>query len=308
MSIIIGIDVAKDKLDIYRSDKQFTTIINDEKHILNYCKQYSDASTVKIVVEATGKYHRLLVRLLSSHGFPVMIVNPYQSRNFARAMHLLCKTDKVDAKLLCIYGSKMDFKQSYIRSNDQEELDELSRRKEQLQSDLVREKNRVNGSRGSIAGSIKAHIKFLEESIKDIDEELESKVTEDKELNDKLEILTSVPGVGKVTAISLLSYMPELGKLGRNQICALSGLAPINCDSGTMKGRRSIQRGRLIIRQALYMPILNAIRNNPIIKVFYNRLKDAGKNGKVALTACMRKMIAILNLMIKNNTKWHFTA
>lgn len=304
MSITIGIDVAKDKLDIYRSDKQFKTINNNETAILAYFRQFTDTSSVKIVVEATGKFHRLLVALLSNMGFAIMVVNPYQSRNFARAMNLICKTDKVDAKLLCLYGCKMDFKQSYVRTNEQEELDELSRRKDQLQGDLVREKNRLSGSRGSVAGSIKAHIKFLEESIKEVEQELEAKIEGDPELNNKLEILTTVPGIGKVSALYLLSYMPELGKLGRNQICALSGLAPVNRDSGTMKGKRSIQKGRLSVRKSLYMPILNAIRSNAKIKSFYLRLKEQGKPSKVALTACMRKMISILNQMIKNNTKW----
>jgi transposase len=310
MIITIGIDVSKHKLDIYSSNKQYDNIANKREAIYDYFRnlKLANNSEVRVVLEATGKYHRLAHEVLDLLGFKVMIINPYQSRNFARAMHLLCKTDKVDAKLLCLYGERMEFKESSNFSAEQEELLELARRKEQLQQELVRETNRLKVAHIRTEGSIKRAIKFFEEEIALVDEELVATTKKDEELNNKLEIMTSTPGIGKATAISLLAYLPEIGSLSRREVAALSGLAPVNRDSGTMKGKRSIQKGRGNIRHALYMPILNAIRNNPVIKKFYLHLKEQGKQGKVALTACMRKLITILNLMIKNGTKWHIPA
>lgn len=306
MIITIGIDVSKYKLDIWTSNKQFISINNDKKSIYAYFKQFKQGySLVRVVVEATGKFHRVAHKSLCDMGFEVMVINPYQSRNFARAMNILCKTDKVDAKVLCMYGERMEFKQSLRRSDSQEELNELARRKAQLQQDLIREKNRLKGAHPATKGSIKRHIKFLEDAIESLDKELVENVVCEEETKKKLEILTTVPGIGKSSAILLLAYLPELGELSRRAVASISGLAPSNRDSGTMKGKRSIQKGRLEIRQSLYMPMLNAIRNNYKIRNFYQHLKSQGKEGKVALTACMRKLITILNLMIKNGTKWN---
>lgn len=308
--LTIGIDVSKSKLDFWTSENKFTTIDNDELSIVNYCnnkifKSGSNFSQVRIVLESTGKYHRLAHKVLSSYGFEVMVINPYQSRNFSKAMNLTCKTDKVDAKMLCAYGQNMQFNKTKELDSDQELLMELSQRKYQLQGDLVREINRLKVAHKNLICSIEQHIVFLRQQITSVEQELEAMVSKNPVLKNKLEILTSAPGVGKALALTLLSCLPELGSVSRNQISALTGLAPINNDSGKSRGKRSIQKGRSKVRHSLYMPILSAIRSNPIIKRFYHHLKAQGKQGKVAITACMRKLITILNLMLKNNTKWN---
>jgi transposase len=312
--LTIGIDVSKSKLDIQTSDNKFAVIGNNKTAITDYFKQFKEVKTIKksqaketkirIILEATGKYHRLAHHILFDMGLEVMVINPYQSRNFARAMNLNCKTDKVDAKMLCLYGQTIPFKNKKTLSPKQELLQELSRRKEQLLGDYVREVNRLKSAHQNLTAAIQQHIDFIKDRITDLDQELNNIVIQDSALKQKLEILTSTPGVGKTSALTLLSCLPELGLVSRRQISSLTGLAPINNDSGTSKGKRSIQKGRKQVRQSLYMPILNAIRNNHTIKKFYQHLKQQGKAGKVAITACMRKLITILNLMLKNNTKW----
>lgn len=309
--LTIGIDVSKSKLDFWTSENKFTTIDNEESSIVDYCNEMlgsdfdSCFSQVRVILESTGKYHRLAHRILSSYGFEVMVINPYQSRNFARALNLICKTDKVDAKMLCEYGQTMRFNKSKEPNPTQELLLELHQRRSQLQGDLVRETNRLKVAHEFLLTQIKQHINFLKQQITTVEQELETIVEQDPTLQNKLEILTSAPGVGKLLALTLLSCLPELGTVSRNQISALTGLAPINNDSGKSQGTRSIQKGRPKVRQSLYMPVLSAIRSNPTIKKFYHHLKSQGKPGKVTITACMRKLITILNLMLKNNTKWN---
>ncbi len=308
--IIIGIDVSKSKLDIWDSNNKFKVIDNQESAIADYFLSFKkDYSTVRIILEATGKYHRLAHQILSDMGFDVMVINPYQSRNFAKAMNLNCKTDKVDARMLCSYGQAMEFENTKVLDPEQELLVELSRRKEQLQGDLVREANRLKVAHKELINSIEHHINFLKQQISDIDNQLNEAVVNNPELKQKLDILTSVPGIGKISALTLIAQLPELGFVSRRQISSLTALAPINNDSGKMKGRRSINnKGRIMIRRSLYMPILSAIRNNPTIKKFYHHLKQQGKESKVAIIACMRKLITILNLMLKNNTKWNLAS
>lgn len=312
--LTIGIDVSKSKLDLFTSENKFTTIDNDQSSIVSYCNKIlksdleTKSSKVRIILESTGKYHRLAHRVLSSCGFEVMVVNPYRSRNFARAMNLTCKTDKIDAKMLCAYGQTMQFNKTKEPNPEQELLLELSQRKSQLQGDLVRETNRLKVAHKALSCLVEQHINFLKQQITLVEQELETMVAKDSVLQNKLEILTSTPGVGKALALTLLSCLPELGSVSRNQISALTGLAPINNDSGKSKGRRSIQKGRSKVRQSLYMPILSAIRSNSTIKKFYQHLKAQGKQGKVAIVACMRKLITILNLMLKNNTKWEIAS
>lgn len=308
MIITIGIDVSKSKLDIWTSKNEFGSINNDTNFILNYFNKFKEGySEVQIVLEATGKYHRIAHSVLANMGYKLMIVNPYQARNFAKAHNKFCKTDKVDAKVLCAFGQQMGFKESRLRSDKEEEILELSRRKTQLQDHLRIEKNRIKNSYPATESSIKDHIKHLEGAIKNIDKALECCVKRDKETEDKVAILESVPAIGKTSAISIIAHVPEIGTLSRREIAALTGTAPMNNDSGDRKGKRSIKRGRCHIRSSLYMPMLTAIRFNPTIKKFYNRLIENGKPAKVAITACMRKLITILNLMVKNNQKWNLS-
>lgn len=307
MIITVGLDVSKKKLDAWASDKRFFEIANDKKNIISSFKQFKGSEkNVRVVMEATGKYHRLAHKTLTSMGFPVMVINPYQSRHFAHAMNIACKTDKVDAKVLCSYGQRMDFLETPANNDQQEILNELAHRKTQLQSELTREKNRLQGAHEFVKSSIEKNIKFLKKAIENIDKELEKQAKKDADIQKKLEILTSVPGIGTASALTLLANLPELGQLSRREIASLGGLAPMNCDSGTVAGKRSIQKGRLPVRQALYMPILSAIQNNLLIRDFNARLKANGKPGLVAATACMRKMLTILNHMLKHGTKWKY--
>ena len=305
MIITLGIDVSKEKLDLCASQTKFETINNNARAIKTYFKKnLQDAEKVRIVMESTGKYHRLAHKLFYNLGCEVMIINPYQSRNFARSMNIACKTDKVDSKVLCLFGETHQFKVTKPMDETQEEMCELAGRREQLIQELIKEKTRLHGAHKRVVGSIKGHIRFLEQEIDKVDESFTHMMKSDSDLSNKMGILQSVPGVGVILSTSIIAHLSEIGTLSRGATGALAGLAPMNRDSGTMRGKRCIQKGRSSLRNSLYMPILNAIRNNEVIAKLYKRLSAAGKPSKVALTACMRKLLCILNAMIRENRKW----
>ena len=233
-----------------------------------------------------------------------MVINPYQSRNFARCMNISCKTDRIDAKILCLFADTMKFEPTNYMDQKQEEMLELSSRRTQLMQEYVKEKTRFHGAHSRVIGSIKKHIKFLEQEIASVDDALKEYTLSDSDLSRKVEILKSVPGVGNVLAHTIIAYLPEIGTLSREAVSSLAGLAPMNQDSGNSKGKMRIQKGRIILRNSLYMPTLSASQSNVQIKKMYNRLIDAGKPAKVALTACMRKLLCILNSMVRDNRTW----
>ena len=305
MIITVGIDIAKDKLDIWTEQVKYMTIKNCATAIKTYFKaNLKDAEKVRIVIESTGKYHRLAHKTFHELGCEVMVINPYQSRNFARSMNIQCKTDKVDAKVLCMFGETIKFKATAPMDKTNEEMHELCGRRTQIMQELVAEKGRLHGAHKKVLKSIESHIKFLKNEIETIDEELKKITSDDDDLSRKSEILRTVPGVGPVLAMSVLTYLPEIGTLSRGETGCLAGLAPMNNESGTMRGKRSIKKGRKPLRDSLYMPIMNAVRHNDVLIKVYKRLIEAGKPCKVAFVACMRKLLCILNAMIRENREW----
>lgn len=302
MSLAVGIDISKKKLDVCMGNS-YAQIGNNKKDIISFFKDKPKDSP--IVMEATGKYHRLAHQALEDMGFLVMVVNPYQSKNFAKAMNLLCKTDKVDAKMLATFAEKMDFKPTPCAEPNQQKILDLSRHLDDLKQIKVDLEHRQKEADGFIGKSLKATAETVKKEIKKTEKALEQSIEEDESMQRNLTLLLTIPGVGLPTAISLLSYLRELGKVGKRQISALSGLAPMNNDSGSFQGKRRIRGGRHDVRTNLYMPIVGAAtQHNKRLMAFYNKLISNGKPKKVALTACMRKLVVWANAMIASGERW----
>ena len=303
MSLPAGIDISKEKLDIYIGGS-FAQIKNNAQAIKAFFKK--EAKDSQIVMEATGKYHRLAHQLLEEMGFQVMIVNPYQSKNFAKAMNLLCKTDKVDAKMLSQFAERMDFKPTLCLKEDQQKMLDLSRHLDDLKKLKVELEGRKRESKGFIDKSLESTVDVVKEQIKKTKEELDAVIQDNESLQENVALLMSIPGVGLSTATSLLSYLRELGTANKREIAALSGLAPMNNESGTFKGKRRIRGGRQDVRSHLYMPVLGAATQyNKRLNVFYEKLVQSGKPKKVALTACMRKLLVWANCIIASGQPWN---
>ena len=301
--IAVGIDVSKCKLDIFYSDKCFS-ISNDKKEIKTFFTNRLEKDS-RIVVEATGKYHRLVQKELVIMGYEVMVINPYQSRHFAKSINVICKTDAVDAKILQLYAEKMDFKPSVPIAKKQLEMQELSRHLDDLKKIKLDLELRLRDSDGYVKKSLSTAIKAIKKQIKETEKKLEESVNKDEQTSEKCSLLTSITGIGKQTAIMLLSNLRELGSLNKSEIVALSGLAPMNNDSGSFKGKRYVRGGRKDIRSKLFMPILGAAtKHNKRLKAFYEKLTAEGKAKKVALTACMRKLIIWANAILASGKEW----
>lgn len=303
MSIAIGIDVSKEKLDIYYNGK-VTTIPNKKEAIKKFF--YKCDRSQKIIMEATGKYHRLSHNTLFKMGFSVMVINPFQSRNYARALNILCKTDKVDATVLASFGERMEFHETLPLTETEELLQELSRHLNDLKEMRKNILLHLQSAQGFIAKSLKKALKTIDKEIEETEKQLKEVVAKDPQLLKNCNLLMSIPGVGEPTALTLLSYLRELGQATKREISALSGLAPMNNESGSYNGKRHIRGGRHDVRSALYMPILGAAtKHNKRLKELYTRLVDAGKLKKVALTACMRKLVIWANAIIKSQQPWN---
>ena len=306
MSLSIGIDVAKAKLDIFDGTKSFS-IGNDDNSIREAFKDYS--SDCKIVLEATGKYHRLAHKILHEKGFKVMVIDPYQGRNFAKAMKIVCKTDKVDASVLSLFCGTMRFKETVPQTAIQIEMRELSRHLDDLKKAKSEIERRLEEADGFIEKSLLGIIRNFEKEIEKTESQLRERASKDEEISRNVELLQSMPGIGETTAVMLCSLVNELGKISSKEIASLAGLAPMNNDSGTFKGKRRIKGGRHDVRRNLYMPVLGAAtKHNPRLKVIYTRLVDAGKPKKVALTACSRKVLVWANAIITKQTPWEKVA
>jgi transposase len=302
MSLPIGLDIAKLKIDFY-SNSSHCVIVNDEKSIKKHFKKLDRTSP--IVMEATGKYHRTAHRTLEEMGFDVMVVNPYQSKHFAKAMNLRCKTDKVDAKMLSMFCERMEFKKTKCMSQHQEELQNLSRHLDDLKQLRVDTLGRKRDGEGFIEKSHMRILKTIEAEIKVTEAHLEKRLKSDEMSKRNLELLLSIPGVGVTTAVALLCLLKEIGHVSKRSIASLSGLAPMNFDSGTSKGKRRIQGGRHDVRRHLYMPVVGAAtQSNPRLKKFYRHLVESGKPAKVALTACMRKLVVWANAILATGVAW----
>jgi transposase len=304
--IYIGIDVSRLNLDIAvrPSGEQWRTG-NDPDSIGHLVKRLQQLEPALIVVEATGGLENLLVAELSLASLAVAVVNPRQTRDFAKASGRLAKTDQLDADNLAHFGQAVQPEPRQLPDEQTQALAALVRRRRQLVTMLTAERNRLTTAPQVTSERITRHIKWLESELADLDTDLNNQLYQAGPWQATAEILTSTPGVGPVTTCTLLAQLPELGHLNRKQIAALVGVAPLNNDSGQQRGRRTIWGGRAAVRATLYMATLSAVRHNPVIRAFYERLLQAGKPKKVALTAAMRKLLTILNAMVKNNSLWN---
>jgi transposase len=301
----IGIDVSKARLDMaVRPSGERESISNDEAGIKTLVERMGGLRPVLIVLEASGGLERKVTRALASAELPVVVVNPRQVRDFAKATGRLAKTDRMDAEVLALFGEAVRPALRPLADEVLLELRALIARRRQITEMIVAERNRLCGASRAVQKRIDAHIRWLEAELDRADKDLGQSIRQGPIWQENQDLLRSVPGVGPVISRTLLAELPELGRLNRKQIAALVGVAPLNRDSGTLKGRRTIWGGRATVRATLYMAALVASRRNSVIRTFYKRLCNAGKAPKVALVACMRKLLTILNAMIKHKTRW----
>lgn len=303
--IYIGIDVSKATLDIYiipiKKHMQFNNDADGIQKLLAKMQLFTNAL---IVMESTGGYEAPVSCELSKANLNVCVINPRQIRDFAKALGKLAKTDKVDAEVIALFASKMEPKPHVFYNEKQQTIVANNTRRRQLIDMIIAEKNRLDKATPGQTESIERILEALEKELKHIETIQKQILSQDETLKEKREILTSIKGVGETTATAMLCELPELGTLTSKQIASLAGLAPFNRDSGTLKGKRTIWGGRASVRIALYMPTLVAIKYNPQIREFYQRLCLAGKAKMTALIACMRKLLIIMNALIKKEECW----
>jgi transposase len=302
----IGIDVAKGQLDIaVRPSGASWRVSNDEAGIDHLVEQLQSEPVGLIVLEASGGWERAVTAALLAAGLKVVRINPRQAHDFAKATGRLAKTDQLDAAMLAHFGQAIQPEPRPLPDAETQALSGLIARRRQLQEMLTAERQRYQVSQvKAVQGRIKDHISWLEQELAGLNDDLDQQLKQRADWQETLGWLRSFKGVGPVVSVTLLIDLPELGKLNRRQIAALVGVAPLNQDSGLYRGRRRVWGGRASVRSALYMAALVAARFNPVIKAFYDRLVAAGKPKKVALTACMRKILTILNAMVKHRTHW----
>ena len=307
METFVGIDVSKAVLDIAVAPTgDAWSVPNSTEGIGQLVGRLREVSPKLIVLEASGGLERRAIAALAGAGLPVVAVNPRQVRDFAKATGRLAKTDAIDAAVLALFADRIRPEVRPLRDEQTQELEALVIRRRQVVDMITAEKNRLAAAPPSkrVRTAIGRTIKWLQKQLEEIDSDLDGAVRGSPAWREKDDFLRSAKGVGKVLSRTLLSMLPELGTLGKKQISALVGVAPLNRDSGTQRGRRSIWGGRAHVRAVLYMSALAAVRFNPVIRAFHQRLVAAGKIPKVALVACMRKLLTILNAMIRNRTRW----
>lgn len=303
-AVYVGIDVSKVELAIAIHEGKHWEAPNNDSGIYKLVKCMKELSPALIVLEATGGFELSLVSELGAAGLPVAVVNPKRVRDFARAIGQLAKTDVIDAKVIAHFAKAVQPEVRELPGEEQVYLMALITRRRQVIDMLTAEKNRIHSVRISMKERIQQHIQWLKEEKQALDQEISSFIKKSPIWKQQRELLISIPGVGPVTTATLLAYLPELGKLNRQKIAALVGVAPVNKDSGKRSKKRRTFGGRASIRSVLYMAALSAIYHNPRIKAFYEKLTAKGKVFKVALTACMRKLLVIMNAMIRNNCAW----
>src|SRR5687767_4446854 len=297
----VGIDVSKDRLDVaVLGEEQEKQVCNTQAGIEELVQWMLGLQPELIVVEATGGYQRAVVEALFRAGLAVAVVNPARVRQFARGCGLLAKTDKLDAWVLAVFGQRVQPRRYAGKSEAETQLSALLARRKQVEEMLKAEQNRLRTVSPSLRSSLERIIAILKEEKKRLDEQIRELMKEQKAWQEQTEILSSAPGVGPVTTATLLADLPELGKMDRKKIAALVGVAPMNYDSGKKRGYRKTKRGRADVRCVLYMSTLVATRYNPLIQAQYQHLLKHGKEKKVALTACMRKFLTILNAMVRD--------
>ena len=302
----IGVDVSKKKLDIALDENIFVTIDNKEEAYVGLLKTLDHPDEIHFVMEATGGYENKFARFLQSQSIMVSVVNPKRVRDYAKSMGKLAKNDEIDAQVIREFGTVAKLIPLRRKSQEDERLNALILRRKQLLKHLVSEKQHLETTFNEEAqSSIHEFMLMLENQIRSIDSTINSVLDTAEVYRHKKEMISAVSGLGARTVSTILIQLPELGELSNKQISALVGVAPFCNDSGDRKGRKVIWGGRKEIRTALYMPMLSAIQHNKPIKIFYDRLVAKGKNKKVAIIACMRKLLTILNSMIKNKTPWN---
>jgi len=308
--LFVGVDVAKAELVVAcRPEGAGWTASNDAEGIAATVARLRSLAPRLIVLEATGGYERAVVTALAVGGLPaVVVVNPRQVRDFAKATGQLAKTDALDADLLALFADRVRPTLRPLPDAIVQQLDALMTRRRQLLDMLTAERNRLEHAVGPIRRSLVDHIRWLERRVAAVDRDLDDTIARSPVWRAKDDLLRSVPGVGPVVSRTLLADVPELGHLNRKQIAALVGVAPLARDSGTLRGKRIVWGGRAPVRAVLYMGALVATRRNPVIRAFYRRLLAAGKPKKVALIACMRKLLTILNAMMRTSTTWQENA
>lgn len=305
MDIFVGIDVSKKQLDVavFPKGTAWSTLNENVSH-QELVKALTRLRPTLVVLEATGGYETAVAFALIEAGLPVAVVNPRQVRDFAKATGRLAKTDRLDAQILAQFASAVRPPISQPPGKAAQELAALVARRRQLVELLTAERNRLHIAHPSLRSHIRKLNETLKSSIQELDLQLQQRIETDSVWKEKAELLKTAPGIGSVSAVTLIAQLPELGTLNRREVAALVGVAPFNRDSGQHRGKRKVWGGRSTIRAVLYMSTITATRYNPALKLFYQRLRAAGKPAKVALTACMRKLATILNAMLKQNQPW----
>ena len=303
--VYVGIDVSKATLDVaVLPTREAWQVTNDPAGIDALVTRVTALSPALVVLEATGRYEAPCAASLASVGVAVTVVNPRQVRDFAKSTGRLAKTDTLDAAVLALFAERVRPELRALPDAESKAFAAILSRRRQLITMLVSEKNRAHVAAPSVQKSIAKHVRWLERELSGVDDDLHSAIRGSTVWRAKDDLLRGVPGVGRVLATTLLADLPELGRLNRREIAALVGVAPLNRDSGAFRGQRSVWGGRSTVRTALYMGALAAVRSNPPIKAFYERLVGAGKPKKVALVACMRKLLVTCNAVVRDGQKW----
>jgi transposase len=305
----VGIDVSKDRLDVHvRPAGQTLTVACDSEGLEQLTNELRDLAPALIVLEATGGFEITVAAALANAGLPLAVVNPRQIRDFARATGRLAKTDTLDAQVIALFAERIRPDSRPIADADSQTLAELIARRRQIVEMIGMETNRRRQARNPrVQRTLKATLETLEAQLAELDRDIDDTIKRSPVWRAADDLLTSVPGVGDVTAHTLIADLPELGQLDRRRIAALVGVAPINRDSGQMRGKRTIAGGRADVRNALYMAALSAVRWNPVISKQYRSFVERGRPKKVALVACMRRLLGILNAIIRTKTSWQCT-
>ncbi len=303
--INVGVDTGKAQLDIFiRPIGEFFTVENNPSGIKEAIKRIKKHKPTRIVIEATGRLEMPFACAAAKAKMPIVVANSYRVHKFASSTGKLAKTDKLDAQMIAFYGEALQPRETQLKPENIQLISDLLARRSQLLEMRTMEKNRLSILPKTVSEPIKQHIKYINKAADKIEVKLDTLIEATPQWQQLMKILLSVKGVGKVLAYTLISELPELGQLNRKQIAALVGVAPMNRESGAYKGKRKIRGGRHRVRTTLFMAMMSAIQFNPKMKAIYTRLVEAGKPKKVALVACMRRMITILNVMVKNGAVW----
>jgi len=300
-----GIDVSKERLDVETTLGQRWSCANRETDFAELIERLQQEPIELVVLEASGGYEGAVVGSLTAAKVPVVVINPRQARDFAKALGLLAKTDRIDAGVLALFGQRIRPEQRALKDEQTRELGALLQRRKQILGMLVAERHRLEMARANVRTDIREHINFLVRRLKEVDRGLDELMRQTPLWRETEELFKPVKGIGPQMLRVICASLPELGKLSGRKIAALVGVAPYNCDSGKMRGKRQCWGGRAEVRCTLYMATLTATRFNPVIRAFYQRLLKAGKAKKVAITACMRKLLTILNAMMRDGTAWN---